>query len=66
MRVRGRRRRINGEQGSEAQPGRPARRRGRGVSRGDFDGAGQAVMPAVRRDADRVDYAEAPLPFIDN
>ena len=31
MRVRGRRRRINGEQGSEAQPGRPARRRGRGV-----------------------------------
>ena len=31
MRVRGRRRRINGEQGSAAQPGRPARRRGRGV-----------------------------------
>ena len=47
MRIRGRRRRINGEQGSEAQPGRPARRRGRGV-RGDLDGAGQAVMPAVR------------------
>ena len=40
MRVRGRRRRINGEQGSEAQPGRPARRRGRGVPRGDLDGAG--------------------------
>ena len=40
-----------GEQGSEAQPGRPARRRGRGV-RGDLDGAGQAVMPAGRRDAD--------------
>ena len=53
MRVRGRRRRINGEQGSEAQPGRPARRRGRGVPRGDLDGAGQAVMLAVRRDADR-------------
>ena len=52
MRVRGRRWRINGEQGSEAQPGRPARRRGRGVPRGDLDGAGQAVMPAVRRDAD--------------
>ena len=51
MRIRGRRRRINGEQGSEAQPGRPARRRGRGV-RGDLDGAGQAVMPAVRRYAD--------------
>ena len=44
--------RINGEQGSEAQPGRPARRRVRGVRRGDLDGAGQAVMPAVRRDAD--------------
>ena len=52
MRVRGRRRRINGEQGAEAQPRRPARRRGRGVRRGDLDGAGQAVMPAVRRDAD--------------
>ena len=52
MRVRGWRRRINGEQGSEAQPGRPAlavrpRRR-----RGDLDGAGQAVVPAVRRYAD--------------
>ena len=40
------------EQGSEAQPVRPARRLGRGVRPGDLDGAGQAVMPAVRRDAD--------------
>ena len=32
--------------------GAPARRRGRGVRPGHLDGAGQAVMPAVRRDAD--------------
>ena len=53
MRVRGRRQRINGEQrGPRRSRGRPARRRGRGVRREDLDGAGQAVMPAVRRDAD--------------
>ena len=34
--------------GLEAQPGRPARRRGRGVRRGDLDGAGQARDDACR------------------
>ena len=43
---------VRGSAAAEAQPGRPARRRGRGVRPGDLDGAGQAVMPAVRRDAD--------------
>ena len=39
---------VRGSAAAEAQPGRPAR----GVRPGDLDGAGQAVMPAVRRDAD--------------
>ena len=50
MRVRGRRRRINGEQGSEAQPGRPARRRGRGVRRGGprWCGPGRGTCRSTR------------------
>ncbi len=43
---------VRGSAAAEAQPGRPARRLGCGVRPGDLDGAGQAVMPAVRRDAD--------------
>ena len=43
---------VRGSAAAEAQPGCPARRRGRGVRPGDLDGAGQAVVPAVRRDAD--------------